>query len=65
MKGDHFKEEHVLDIPFSYFFPKRLKNPRLAEGQDWNAVMNKDFLLVYDPDFRPGMTYTIVLDIDK
>lgn len=65
MKGDHFKEEHVLDIPFSYFFPKRLKNPRLVEGQDWNAVMNKDFLLVYDPDFRPGMTYQIVLDIDK
>lgn len=64
MKGDHFKEEHVLDIPFSYFFPKRLKNPRLAAGQDWNVALNKDFILVYNPDFRPSMTYRIVLEVD-
>lgn len=35
MKGDKFKQEHVLDLPFSYIFPKRLANPTLAEGQAW------------------------------
>ena len=65
MKGDHFKEEHVLDIPFSYFFPTRLKNPRLAAGQDWKVAMDENFLLVYEPDFAPGNSYTIVLDFDK
>ena len=65
MKGDHFKEEHVLDIPFSYFFPIRLKNPRLAAGQDWKVAMDENFLLVYEPDFAPGNSYTIVLDFDK
>lgn len=65
MKGDNFKEEHVLDIPFSYFFPKRLKNPRLAEGQNWKVAVDENFILVYEPDFKPNMTYQIVLNIDK
>ena len=34
MKGDHFKEEHVKDLPFSYFFPERLKNPCLLYTSD-------------------------------
>ena len=65
MAGDNFKEEHVLDIPFSYFFPERLDNPRLAAGQPWNAAVAEDFLLIYDPGFEPGKKYTVVLDIDK
>ena len=65
MKGDHFKQEHVLDLPFSYFFPERLKNPRLAEGQDWKAAVDENFLLIYNCDFEPNKTYEIVLDIDK
>ena len=64
MKGNHFKEEHVLDLPFSYFFPKRLNNPRLADGQNWKVALDENFLLVYNADFEPGKTYTIVLDID-
>lgn len=64
MKGDHFKEEHVLDLPFSYFFPERLNNPRLAEGQKWKAAVDENFLLVYNADFEPGKTYTVVLDMD-
>lgn len=30
MAGNGFKIEHTLDLPFSYFFPKRLHHPRLA-----------------------------------
>lgn len=65
MKGDKFKQEHVLDLPFSYFFPERLNNPRLAAGQDWKAAVDENFLIIYDPDFKPNMTYEVVLDIDK
>ena len=54
MKGDHFKEEHVLDLPFNYFFPERLNNPRLAEGQDWKAAVDENFLMVYNADFEPS-----------
>lgn len=64
MVGDKFKEEHVLDIPFSYFFPKRLNNPRLAEGERWNAVVDENFLFIYDPCFEAGQTYTITLEIN-
>ena len=64
MVGDKFKQEHVLDLPFSYFFPKRVRNPRLAEGQAWDAAVDENFLLIYNPDFKPGQTYEIILDID-
>lgn len=65
MKGDHFKEEHVLDLPFSYFFPERLNNPRLSAGQNWKAAVDENFLLVYDVDFEPGKTYVIELEMEK
>jgi zinc protease len=65
MKGDGFKQEHVLDLPFSYFFPTRLKNPRLAAGQPWKVAVAEDFLLIYDPGFEPGKSYKIVLDVDR
>lgn len=64
MKGDHFKQEHVLDLPFSYFFPERLNNPRLATGQNWQVALDENFLLIYEPDFEPGKTYIVELDID-
>ena len=63
MQGDKFKQEHVLDLPFSYFFPERLKSPRLAEGQEWEAVVDENFLLVYNPNFDPNSTYEIVIDL--
>lgn len=62
MAGSRFKEEHVKDLPFSYFFPERLENPRLAAGQSWKAAVDENFLLVYDPGFEPGKSYRIVLD---
>ncbi len=65
MKGDRFKEEHVLDLPFSCFFPERLKNPRLAEGQEWTAAVDENFLLIYDCGFEPSSKYEVRLDIDR
>lgn len=64
MQGDGFKEEHVLDLPFSYFFPSRLDNPRLPEGEDRHIVVDENFLLMYDPAFEPGQTYTIEILCD-
>lgn len=64
MQGDKFKQEHVLDLPFSYFLPERLSNPRLAEGQEWDAVVDENFVLVYDPAFEPGKSYEIRLVVE-
>ena len=64
MAGDKFKEVHVKELPFSYFFPSRLKNPCLAKGEPWKVAVDENFLLVYQPDFKPGRICKIVLDID-
>lgn len=64
LRGKDFRSQHVGDLPFSYFFPKRLRNPRLAEGQKWKAAVDENFLLVYEPGFEPNQKYTIVLSID-
>lgn len=62
MAGDRFKEEHVKELPFSWFFAERLDRPRLAEGEPWQAALDENFLLVYNPGFEPGQTYTIRID---
>lgn len=64
MKGDQFKKEHVGDLPFSYFFPKRLKSPRLADGQKWKVALDENFLLIYEPNFEPNKTYQVVITTD-
>ena len=64
MVGDKFKEEHVLDIPFSYFFPERLVNPSLADGQTWDAIIDENFLLIYNPNFEPNSSYVIHINMD-
>lgn len=64
MKGGKLKQEHVTDIPFAYYFPKRVNNPRLAGGQKWEIAVAEDFLLLYNCDFEKNKKYTIVLNID-
>ena len=64
MQGDGWKPESVLDLPFSYFFPHRLKHPRLAPGQKWDATVDENFLLIHNADFQPGQTYQIELITD-
>ena len=65
MKGGKLKQEHVTDIPFAYYFPKRVANPRLAGGQKWDIAVAEDFLLLYNCDFEKNKKYTIVLDINE
>ena len=64
MRGDKFKQEHVLDLPFSYIFPKRLTNPRLAEGQEWKVALDENFVLVYNAEFEPNSTYEIIIEVE-
>ena len=64
MKGDKFKQEHVLDLPFSYFFPERLVNQRLAENQMWDVAIDENFILVYNAEFNPSSSYEIILDVE-
>ena len=58
----------VGGLPLCYFFPQRLKNPRLVSGQkiDWDVTVNKDFLFIRDAyGLEPGKTYRVILDVDK
>ena len=64
MEGSNLNKENLQPMPFSYFFPERLENPRLAEGQDWKAAVDENFLFLYDTHFEPGKTYKIVLQTD-
>ena len=64
MRGDKFKQEHVLDLPFSYIFPQRLSSPRLAEGQEWEVALDENFVLVYNAEFEPNSVYEIVIDVE-
>lgn len=64
MRGDKFKQEHVLDLPFSYIFPQRLSSPRLAEGEKWEVALDENFVLVYNAEFEPNSVYEIVLDVE-
>ena len=61
MRGDKFKQEHVLDLPFSYIFPERLNNPKLADSKWGNVVVDENFMLLYDAEFTPSSTYEIVI----
>ena len=65
MVGDKFKQEHVLDLPFSHIFVERLVNPRMAEGQSWDAVVDENFILVYNANFEPSSTYEIIIEIGE
>ena len=64
MRGDKFKQEHVLDLPFSYIFPARLSSPRLAEGQEWKVALDENFVLVYNAEFEPNSTYEIIIEVE-
>ena len=61
MRGDKFKQEHVLDLPFSYIFPERLKSPKLVDEGWGEAVVDENFMLLYDVEFAPSSTYEIVI----
>jgi len=61
MRGDKFKQEHVLDLPFSYIFPERLKSPQVIDSNGWKSVIDENFLLIYDAPLEPSSKYEIVI----
>ena len=61
MRGDKFKQEHVLDLPFSYIFPERLNSPKIVDNKWGKAVIDETFVLLYDAEFAPSSTYEIVI----
>lgn len=64
VKGEQFKQEHVKDLPFAYFFPERLNNPRLTSKCFGEILVDENFMLIYNPEFEAGKTYKIVLNIE-
>lgn len=66
VSGKGFKEEHVADIPLAYFFPERIFNPSITENSsDCDIAFDENFLLIYNQDIEPNMTYTFVLKSKK
>lgn len=61
LAGNHYQPECTLDLPFSYFFPQRLPNAHLADGQKWDIALDENFIFVYNTNFEPNQTYRIVL----
>lgn len=57
---------YVGSLPVCYFFPQRLKHPRLAEKQEYalKVVVDENFLFVYDAFFKPGKKYRIGLVVE-
>lgn len=64
VNGKGIKEEHVDDLPFACYFPKRLPGARLAGGQPWKAAVAEDFLLIYNPGFEKNKKYKIILNTE-
>lgn len=62
--GANFKQEHVKNLPFSCFFPKRLKNPVLEGTYPWKVVCDDNYMFIYNPDFKANSVYKIVLNTD-
>ncbi|KIO43741.1 hypothetical protein [Sanguibacteroides justesenii] len=62
-----FNKQIVGRLPFIYFFPKRLKNPRLAKELDFDGdiELDENFIFIYRTYWEPDQTYTIVLSTDK
>ena len=57
----------VGNLPICFFFPERLRNPRVATSREmnWDISVNKDFLFIRNAFLEPGKTYRIELDVDK
>ncbi|MFA5714026.1 MAG: hypothetical protein WC960_07645, partial [Bacteroidales bacterium] len=80
VKGAGIKEIHVEDLPFAYFLPQRVENisgvtlvergvgkgaNREIPLADRRVVINRDFILIYNPPFEAGKEYIITLKTEK
>ncbi len=74
MSGNYYKEKTTMyngttlgRLPFSYFFPERLNNPKLAKKLDFEGVVevNENFIFIHDCFFEPNQTYEVVLSVNN
>lgn len=72
MSGNYYKEKTTMfdgttlgRLPFSYFFPERLNNPKLAKKLDFEGIVevNENFIFIHDSFFEPDQTYKVVLSV--
>lgn len=57
----------VGELPVCYFFPQRLKNPRLVQKKDemYKVEVDENFLFIHDAFFQPNKKYKIEIEVDK
>lgn len=74
MSGNYYKEKTTMfnsttlgRLPFSYFFPERLNNPKLAKklAFEGGVEVNENFIFIHDCFFEPNQTYEVVLSVKK
>lgn len=55
------------NLPICYFFPTRLKNPRVSSKMttEYEIEVNKDCLFIYNSVLEPDKKYKIVIDVDR
>ena len=72
MTGNYYKEKSTPfnaatlgRLPFSYFFPERLQQPKLAKKLDFEGTVevNENFIFIHDCYFEPNQTYRVVLSV--
>lgn len=72
MSGNYYKEKTTMfdgttlgRLPFSYFFPERLNNPKLAKKLAFEGIVevNENFIFIHDCFFEPNQTYEVVLSV--
>jgi len=65
-KPDPFNAATIGRLPFSYFFPERLKGAKLAKKLKFEGTVevNDNFIFIYDCFFEPNETYKVVLSVE-
>ena len=65
-KPDPFNAATIGRLPFSYFFPERLKGAKLANKLKFEGTVevNDNFIFIHDCFFEPNETYKVVLSVE-
>ena len=65
-KPDPFNPATIGRLPFSYFFPERLKGAKLAKKLKFEGTVevNDNFIFIHDCFFEPNETYKVVLSVE-
>lgn len=62
--GEFEEVRTIPSIPFTYIFPTRLKNPKIAGGK-WFGMVDENCIMLYGARLEPGKNYKVVIDVDQ